>query len=85
MLVLYTPLSHTLLSPSTYSIVMWDPPEGYNPTQGLELLQKKVELLGGNSLGSWCIECETLQSTQTLSKRGVSLTVRWDTFMWTSV
>ena len=47
---------------------MWDPPEGFNATRGLELLQRKVELLGGKSLGPWSVECETLQSTQTLSE-----------------
>ena len=47
---------------------MWDPPEGCNPTQALDLLQKKVELLGGKDLGTWTIDCETLQSTQALSK-----------------
>ena len=47
---------------------MWDIPEGMNPTQGMEMLQKKVELLGGRSLGPWTIECETLQSTPALSE-----------------
>ncbi len=47
---------------------MWDLPEGMNPTQGMEMMQKKLELLGGRSLGPWAIECETLQSTPALSK-----------------
>ena len=53
-----------------HSILLWPPLEGYNPTQAVELLQKKVELLGGKNMGSWSVECETLQSTQTFSKDG---------------
>lgn len=49
---------------------MWDPPEGYNPTQAMDTLQKKVELLSGRSLGAWSIDCETLQSTPALSAGG---------------
>jgi len=47
---------------------MWEPPEGYNPPQALDLLQRKVDLLGGKRLGDWNMECETLQSTQTFSE-----------------
>ena len=50
------------------SILLWDYPEGMTAAQGLELLQRKVEILGGKSLGPWSVECETLQSTQTLSE-----------------
>ena len=58
-----------------FSILHWKPPEGLNPTQGLEFLQSKIETLGGKSLGTWTIDCETLQSTPSLSELvcGVSL------------
>ena len=39
-----------------------------NAAQGLDLLQRKVDILGGKSLGPWTVDCETLQSTQTLSE-----------------
>ena len=50
------------------SILLWDPPEGLNPTQALEYLQKRLDILGGKALGTWSIDCETLQSTPQLSE-----------------
>jgi hypothetical protein len=49
------------------SILLWDPPESFNPTQAVEFLQKRLDTLGGRHLGTWTIDCETLQSTQILS------------------
>lgn len=57
--------SYTLLAPFI-SILVWKPPEGLNPSQALDLLQKRLEKLGGKSLGTWTVDCETLQSTPAL-------------------
>lgn len=56
---------YTLLAPFI-SILVWKPPEGLNPSQALDLLQKRLEKLGGKSLGTWTVDCETLQSTPAL-------------------
>lgn len=53
-------------TPLFASILVWKPPEGLNPSQALDLLQKRLEKLGGKSLGTWTVDCETLQSAPTL-------------------
>ena len=54
-------------TPLFASILVWKPPEGLNPSQALDLLQKRLEKLGGKSLGTWTVDCETLQSAPTMS------------------
>ncbi|XP_064399969.1 mediator of RNA polymerase II transcription subunit 20-like [Halichondria panicea] len=51
-------------------VVHWKPSEGRNPTQRLELLQSRIETLGGKSLGTWIVDCETLQSSPALGGGG---------------
>jgi len=59
-------LSASYAVPLFFSILVWKPPEGLNPSQALDLLQKRLEKLGGLSLGTWTVDCETLLSTPSL-------------------
>lgn len=64
--------SKNTLSP-TFSILLWDPPEGLSIGQALEnFLQKRLEILGGRGQGAWSIDCETLQSVPNLASE-----LRW--------
>lgn len=53
---------------SLRSILLWEPPEGMSIGQALEsFLQKRLEILGGRSQGTWSVDCETLQSVPNLT------------------
>ena len=55
---------------TAHSILMWSDQadSSLNPTQKMEVLQKKVEMLGGTARGNWALDCETLQSTPSLGR-----------------
>ena len=44
----------------TFSILLWDPPDGLDVNHGIESLQRRTEILGG----SWTVDYESYQSSQ---------------------
>ena len=47
-----------------YSVILWDPPEGYDVNSAIESLQKRSEILGAKPCGSWSVDYESYQSSQ---------------------
>ncbi|XP_014678541.1 PREDICTED: mediator of RNA polymerase II transcription subunit 20-like [Priapulus caudatus] len=45
------------------SVYQWPLPEGKNGQQAVEILQKRVEQLGATKTGTFCVDCETYQSS----------------------
>ena len=48
--------------------MLWGYPEGLNPSQALDLMQKRLEILGSTALGQWVVDCEVMQSTTSVGK-----------------
>ena len=53
--------------------MLWDYPEGLNPSQALDLMQKRLEILGSTALGQWVVDCEVMQSTSAVGELGLEI------------